>query len=84
LPASALARFFNPIQLPNGITMEKRVLGIILSLLGIVGLILAAIFFINGGHGEKGVKMIFTYALLGLIFFFAGIGLVRSTRDKAS
>jgi len=62
--------------------MEKRVLGIILAILGMVGLILAAVYFINGGHGTKGAKAIFAYALLGLIFFFAGIGLVRSTSDK--
>ena len=64
--------------------MEKRVLGIILAILGMVGLILAAVYFINGGHGAKGVKSIFVYALLGLIFFFAGITLVRSTSDKPS
>ena len=64
--------------------MEKRVLGIILAIMGIVGLILAAIQFINGATGSRGTKAIFVYALLGAIFFFAGIGLVRSTRDKAS
>jgi len=64
--------------------MEKRVLGIILAILGIVGLILAAGYFINGVHGSKSIKSVFVYAFLGLIFFFAGIGLVRSTHDKAS
>ena len=62
--------------------MEKRVLGIILAILGMVGLILAAVQFINGGHGAKGTKAIFAYAILGIIFFFAGISLVRTTRDK--
>lgn len=64
--------------------MEKRVLGIILSILGITGLILAALSFMNGGEGSKHVKSIFVYAILGIIFFFAGIGLVRSTKDKAT
>lgn len=63
--------------------MEKRVLGIILSLLGIVGLIMAAVNFMNGG-GSKNIKEIIIYGVLGAIFFFAGIGLVRSTKDKAT
>ena len=64
--------------------MEKRVLGIILSLLGVVGLIMAAVNFMNGGGGTRNVKEIVIYGILGAIFFFAGIGLVRSTRDKAT
>ncbi len=64
--------------------MEKRVLGIILSILGIVGLIMAAVNFMNGGAGTRNVKEIAIYAILGAIFFFAGIGLVRNTKDKAT
>jgi hypothetical protein len=44
--------------------MEKRVLGMILSILGIAGIIFGGI--------------------AGAIFFFAGIGLIRNTNDKAS
>ena len=62
--------------------MEKRVLGIILSLLGIIGLIMAAVNFMNGASGTRNVKQIVIFAVLGAIFFFAGIGLVRSTKDK--
>jgi predicted Na+-dependent transporter len=64
--------------------MEKRVLGIILSLLGIAGLIMAAVNFMNGGADNRNIKEILIYGILGAIFFFAGIGLVRSTRDKAT
>lgn len=64
--------------------MEKRILGIFLSLLGIVGLIYGGIGFINGGTGAKNVKTIIFAAVLGAIFFFAGIGLVRNTKDKAT
>ena len=64
--------------------MEKRVLGIILAILGIAGLILAAVQFVNGGYGARGMKAIFAYAVLGVIFFFAGVSLVRTTRDKPS
>jgi uncharacterized membrane protein len=64
--------------------MEKRVFGIILTVLGIVGIILAAINFMQGGASMKNVKEITVYGIIGLIFFFAGIGLIRTTRDKAT
>lgn len=62
--------------------MEKRIFGIILLILGITGLILAAFNFMNGGNGEKNIKEIIIYGILGSIFFFAGVGLLRSTKDK--
>jgi len=64
--------------------MEKRVLGIILSLLGIIGLIYAGVVFMNGGTGERNIKAIIFSGLLGSVFFFAGIGLIRNTKDKAT
>ena len=62
--------------------MEKRVLGIILSILGIIGLIYAGISFMNGGTGAKTIKAIIFSGVLGGIFFAAGIGLIRNTKDK--
>jgi hypothetical protein len=63
--------------------MEKRVIGIILTLLGVVGLIMAAVNFMNAkGVQGRDVKQIIIYGVLGAIFFFAGIGLVRSTKDR--
>jgi len=64
--------------------MEKRILGIVLSILGIIGLIYAAISFMNGGDGVRNIKMIIISALLGGIFFFSGIRLITNTRDKAT
>lgn len=64
--------------------MEKRILGILLSLLGVVGLIMAGYKFLNGSGGNYNVKEIVLYGLLGAIFFFAGIGLIKNTRDKPS
>lgn len=64
--------------------MEKRVLGILFSLLGTAGLIMAAISFINGGGGSRNVKSIVIYAILGAIFFFAGVGLIKNTKDRPS
>jgi uncharacterized membrane protein len=61
--------------------MEKRIFGIILTVLGIIGLIVAANNFINTNGGNRDVRMIVVYGLLGTVFFFSGIGLIRSTRD---
>ena len=64
--------------------MEKRILGIILSLLGVAGLIYAGISFMNGGAGTRNIKVIIFSGILGAIFFFAGISLVKNTKDKAT
>lgn len=64
--------------------MEKRILGIILSLLGVVGLIYAGMSFMNGGEGTRNVKAIIFSGVIGAVFFFAGIGLIRNTKDKAT
>ena len=64
--------------------MEKRIFGIILTLLGIAGLIYAGIVFMNGGSGVRNIKSIIFSGILGAIFFFAGIGLLRNTKDKAT
>jgi uncharacterized membrane protein len=64
--------------------MEKRIFGIILTLLGIVGLIAAAMNFVEGGSDTRTIKMVAIYGILGAIFFFSGIGLIRSTRDVKS
>jgi hypothetical protein len=64
--------------------MEKRLLGIILSILGIAGLIMAGVFFMKNSQGTKSIKEIILYGILGAIFFFAGISLVRNTKDKAT
>jgi len=64
--------------------MEKRFLEIILSVLGNTGLIFAAVNFINGGSSAHHVRVIFAYGILGLIFFGAGISLIRTTNDRPS
>ena len=62
--------------------MEKRVLGIILSVLGIAGLIYAGVTFLNGNMNTGDIKIMIFAGGLGAIFFFAGISLVRNTKDK--
>lgn len=58
----------------------KRTFGTILTILGIVGLIYAAIGFVQ--HSGS-VRELIVYGALGVIFFFTGIGLVKNTRDVA-
>ena len=58
----------------------KRTFGLILTILGIVGLIYAAVGFTQGSEGAKNLIV---FAVLGAIFFFTGISLVRNTTDQA-
>ena len=60
----------------------KRIFGAILTLLGIIGLIYAAILFVNASNGTLNIKPLVTYGILGLVFFLTGIGLVRTTKDE--
>lgn len=62
--------------------MEKRILGVVLSILGAIGLIYAGIIFLNGGMEGKQIRAVLFAGILGAIFFFAGIGLVKNTSDK--
>ena len=59
----------------------KRIFGTILTALGIIGLIYASVVFVNTTGGNRDVKAIAIYTILGAIFFIAGIGLVKSTKD---
>jgi uncharacterized membrane protein len=63
--------------------MEKKMFGIILTVLGIAGLIAAAVTFANAKSGTSEVKMIVVYAVLGAIFFFSGYGLIKNTKDRS-
>ncbi|HEY0067657.1 MAG TPA: hypothetical protein VGB46_09840 [Flavisolibacter sp.] len=61
----------------------KRTFGIILTILGIVGLIYAATLFMKASGTETQVKTLIVWGVLGAIFFFTGIGLVKATKDDA-
>jgi len=52
----------------------KKIFGTVLTLLGIGGLIYTAILFANDSGTTK---MLVVYGVLGAIFFFSGVGLVR-------
>jgi uncharacterized membrane protein len=64
--------------------MEKRILGVVLAILGIIGLIFAAVRFASGGSGSQGIRITVIGLVLGVIFFFSGISLVKNTKDKAT
>jgi len=58
----------------------KRTFGTILTILGIVGLIYTGYELIGK---SKDYTTLAVVGVIGLIFFFAGIGLVRNTKDEA-
>jgi len=61
----------------------KRIFGALLTVLGIAGLIYAAVVFVNTSGGTHNVKTLVIYGILGLLFFIAGISLVRTTKDES-
>ncbi len=61
----------------------KRTFGAILTLLGIAGLIYAAVIFSSTSGGSRDVRALIIYGVLGLLFFITGIGLVKNTKDEA-
>ena len=61
----------------------KRIFGALLTIIGVGGLIYASILFVNTSGGTRDIKSLSTAGILGLVFFIAGIGLVRTTKDES-
>jgi uncharacterized membrane protein len=61
----------------------KRIFGGLLTVLGIAGLIYAAVLFVNNSGGASSIRALIIYGIIGIIFFVAGIGLIRTTKDEA-
>lgn len=61
----------------------KRLFGGLLTILGIVGLIYAAVIFAETSGGTRDIKSLIIYGALGVVFFMSGISLVRGTKDEA-
>ncbi|APA62994.1 MULTISPECIES: hypothetical protein [Maribacter] len=57
----------------------KKIFGTVLTLLGIGGLVYTAILFANSSGTTK---QLIVYGVLGAIFFFSGIGLIRNTSQN--
>ncbi len=62
----------------------KRTFGGVLTVLGIAGLIYAAILFANTSGTSRDIRGLIIYGALGFLFFITGIGLVRNTKDEAN
>lgn len=61
----------------------KRIFGALLTLAGISALIYTAVVFADTSGGERDIRALIIYGVLGLIFFVTGISLVRTTKDEA-
>lgn len=61
----------------------KRIFGVLLTVLGIAGLIYAAVVFVSTSGDNRDIKSLIIFGILGIIFFIAGIGLIRTTKDAA-
>ena len=61
----------------------KRIFGTLLTVLGIGGLIYAAVTFVDKTGGSHNINALIIYGIIGLIFFIAGISLIRTTKDEA-
>ncbi|GAB3313427.1 hypothetical protein GCM10027299_00470 [Larkinella ripae] len=55
----------------------KSIFGILLTLAGLVGLIYGGMDLTSGGVARAS----WVYLIMGAIFFFSGISLIRSTKD---
>lgn len=58
----------------------KRTFGTILTILGVLGLIYTAVNFVQQ---TGNTRVLIVWAVLGIIFFFTGISLVRTTKDES-
>jgi hypothetical protein len=61
----------------------KRIFGALLTALGIGGLIYTAILFVNSSNSNYDIKTLVVFGTLGIVFFIAGISLVRTTKDES-
>lgn len=61
----------------------KRIFGALLTLMGSASMIYAAVLFVNEAGSTTTIKALVIFGILGLIFFVAGISLVRTTKDES-
>lgn len=61
----------------------KRIFGALLTILGSCSMIYAAVLFVNESGTTTNIKALVIFGILGLIFFVAGISLVRTTKDES-
>jgi uncharacterized membrane protein len=61
----------------------KRIFGAVLTILGIAGLIYGAVLFVYSGGGSTDTKALIIFGIIGTMFFIAGLGLIRTTKDES-
>jgi len=61
----------------------KRIFGALLTVLGIGSLIYAAVIFSTTSNGAHDIKSLIIFGVLGIVFFIAGIGLIKTTKDES-
>lgn len=61
----------------------KRIFGALLTILGIGGLIYAAVVFASNTGDNRDIRSLIIFGILGLIFFISGISLVKTTKDES-
>lgn len=61
----------------------KRIFGALLTILGIGGLIYAAVVFASTTGANRDIRSLIIFGILGLIFFISGISLVKTTKDES-
>ncbi len=61
----------------------KRIFGALLTLVGTGSIIYAAILFINNQGGNKNLRSLAIYSIIGLLFFLTGLSLIRTTKDES-
>lgn len=61
----------------------KRIFGALLTALGIGALIYTAVLFVNSSDSNYGIRNLVVFGVLGIVFFIAGISLVRTTKDES-
>ena len=57
----------------------KKIFGAILTITGIGGLIYTAILY---GNNSENTRAMIIYGVLGALFFFSGVGLIKNTGKK--
>lgn len=61
----------------------KRLFGGLLTILGIVGLIYTAVVFADTAGGNRDIRKLIIFGILGIVFFMSGISLIRTTKDES-
>ncbi|HEY9168206.1 MAG TPA: hypothetical protein VIN72_01815 [Lutibacter sp.] len=61
----------------------KRIFGALLTALGIGGLIYTAVLFVNSSDSNNAIRTLIVFGIISTVFFFAGISLVRTTKDES-